>query len=59
MLLKFKRPVSAYVKKLPIMGRVDPYTKDVIRFWVEVPTIDIVDQRFPKLLLGWCLLRLF
>jgi len=57
--MKFKRPVSAYVKKLPVMGRQDPYNKDVTRFWVEVPKVDIVDARHPRLFLGWCLLRLF
>ncbi|MDZ4343264.1 MAG: hypothetical protein U1E51_12625 [Candidatus Binatia bacterium] len=57
--LKLKSPASAYLKRLPIMGREDPYNKDVLRFWVDVPNTHLVDVRYPKLLLGWCLLRLF
>ena len=41
------------------MGREDPYDKDVIRFWAEVPKQDLIAARYPRLLLGWCLLRLF
>lgn len=57
--MRFKRTVSAYVKKLPITGREDPYNPDVIRFWVEVPRAALIEHQQPRLLLGWQLLRLF
>ncbi len=57
--LKLKSPASAYLKRLPIMGREDPYNKDVMRFWVDVPRYCVMSVRYPKLFLAWCLLRLF